>query len=99
MLALKNTFDPHAAQGVRIAAEVRFATDTFRISVDDGTIDIARGPAEPPDVVIETDSRTLEEVALAGRSARAAERAGELRLRGEHSRLDRLLGVFTTTPS
>lgn len=95
MLALKNTFDHEAAHDVRIAAEVRFATDTFRLTVDDGTIDIARGPARHPDLVMHTDPQTLEELAFAGRSVRAAERAGTLKLEGDRIQLDQLLRLFT----
>jgi DNA-binding HxlR family transcriptional regulator len=95
MLALKNTFDRGAAHGVRVSAEVRFATDTFRLSVDDETIDIARGPANHPDLVIHTDPQTLEELVFAGRSVRAAERAGTLKLEGDRARLDQLLRLFT----
>jgi DNA-binding HxlR family transcriptional regulator len=96
MLALKNTFDPTAASDVRIAAEVRFETDTFRLTVGDGTIDIARGPADRPDVTIETDPQTLEELAFAGLGLRAAERAGRLRIDGDRGQLVELLSVFST---
>jgi DNA-binding HxlR family transcriptional regulator len=95
MLALKNTFDPDAARGLRITAEVRFATDSFRLTVDDGTIDIARGPADRSDLIVETDPQTLEELAFASLDVRAAERAGRLRVEGARDQLDRLLAVFT----
>jgi len=95
MLALKNGFDRAAARGVRTVAEVRFATDTFRLTVDDGTIDIARGPAHRPDVSVATDPQTLEELAFAGLSVRAAEQAGKLIIEGDRNHLDRLLGLFT----
>jgi DNA-binding HxlR family transcriptional regulator len=94
MLALKNTFDPSAARGLRVAIEVRFATDTFRLTVDDGAIDIARGPAGDPDLVIETDPPTLEELAFSGRALAAAEEAGAVRLTGDRALAERLLGVF-----
>jgi ubiquinone biosynthesis protein UbiJ len=74
--------------------EVRFATDTFRLAVDDGTIDIARGPADDPDLVIETDPPTLEELAFAGRDLGAAEATGTVRLTGDRALAERLLGVF-----
>jgi DNA-binding HxlR family transcriptional regulator len=97
MLALKNTLDPAAAEGIRITAEVQFGTATFRLTVDDGTIDIARGPAERPDLTIETDPQTLEELAFAGLTVRSAQRAGTLRFEGDRATLERLLGLFTTT--
>jgi DNA-binding HxlR family transcriptional regulator len=94
MLALKNGFAATAARGVRIVAEVRFATDTFRLTVDDGTIDIGRGAAHNPDVILETDPTTLEELAFAGLSVKRAERAGRLEIDGDRTQLDRLFSLF-----
>jgi putative sterol carrier protein len=94
MLALKNTFDRDAARFVRIVAEVHFATDTFQLIVDDGTIDIARGPAVRPDVTIETDPQTLEELAFGGLALDDAEGAGRLRVAGERGQLPRLFSLF-----
>jgi DNA-binding HxlR family transcriptional regulator len=94
MLALKNAFDTAAGRGLRLVAEVRFATDVFRLAVDDGTIDIGRGPAHHPDVILQTDPGTLEELAFAGRTVREAERAGRLIVEGDRARLDQLLRLF-----
>ncbi|MGH9278818.1 MAG: winged helix-turn-helix transcriptional regulator [Acidimicrobiales bacterium] len=96
MLALKNTFDPAAAAAtaMRIVVEVRFATDTFRLTVDHGAIDIGRGPAAHPDLVLHTDPRTLEELAFAGLAVDDAERAGTLSFRGDRADLERLVGLF-----
>jgi len=96
MLALKNTFDAGTAHDVSVTAEVRFATDSFRLSVDHGTIDIARGQAQDPDLVVETDPDTLESLAFAGLSVPAAERAGRLAVRGDREALPRLLECFPT---
>jgi DNA-binding HxlR family transcriptional regulator len=94
MLALKNAFDTAAARGFRLVAEVRFATDVFRLAVDDGTIDIGRGPARHADVILHTDPVTLEALAFAGRTVREAERAGRLIVEGDRARLDQLLRLF-----
>jgi DNA-binding HxlR family transcriptional regulator len=97
MLALKNTFDAAAARDISLTAEIRFATDSFRLTVDRGTIDIARGQAQDPDLVVETDPDTLEALAFAGLSVAAAERAGSLSVEGEREALPRLLASFLTT--
>lgn len=94
MLALKNMFDAAAAEGLRVTAEVGFVTGTFRLSVDDGTIDIARGPASNPDLVLETDPTTLEELAFMGFRVADAERAGKLTVDGDRRLLAKLLRVF-----
>jgi DNA-binding HxlR family transcriptional regulator len=95
MLALKNGFDPTVASDVGVVAEVRFPGDTFALTVDDGRIEIGRGPAERPDVVLTTDPTTLESVAFHLRSVAAAERSGDLIVEGDRAHLDRLLTVFT----
>jgi DNA-binding HxlR family transcriptional regulator len=94
MLALKNVFDPAAAADVRIVAEVRFALGTFRLTIDDGTIDIARGPADHPDLTLETDPTTLEALAFGGLTVTDAERAGTLKVAGDRDLVDPLFSVF-----
>jgi DNA-binding HxlR family transcriptional regulator len=97
MLALKNTFDPGAAREMSLTAEVRFATDSFRLTVDRGTIDIARGQVSDPDLVVETDPDTLEALALAGLGVSAAERTGILSVKGDRAALPQLLDCFSWT--
>ena len=94
MLAMKNTFNASAAHGVRVTAEIRFGTDTFRLAVDNGTIEIGRGPALRPDVILETDPATLEELAFGGLTVDRAERGGRLAIEGDGAALDGLLAVF-----
>jgi DNA-binding HxlR family transcriptional regulator len=98
MLALKNVFDATAAGGVRVVAEVRFAADVFRLTVDHGTIEISRGPARRPDVVLETDPGTLEDLVFTGLTAGEAEGAGRLIVHGDAAVLERLLGLFAFSP-
>jgi DNA-binding HxlR family transcriptional regulator len=95
MLSLKNTFDPEAARGLRIDAEVRFRSDSFRVVVDDGTIDIARGAGAHPDLIIETDPPTLEELVFTGLKPKSAEKAGRLVVDGDRMLLEPLLSVFS----
>ncbi len=69
----------------------------FRLAVDDGGIDISRGPASVPDVIIETDPGTLEELTFAGLTVTTAERAGRLRFDGDRRTLERLLSLFAVS--
>ena len=94
MLALKNTFNPAAATGVRIVAEVRFGLGTFRLSVDDGTIDISRGSADHPDITLETDPTTLEELTFGMSTIDDAQQRGALRLHGDRELFESLLRLF-----
>lgn len=95
MLALKNAFDAATAADLRVTAEVRFPTGTFRLAVEDGTIDIRRGPADDADLVLETDPPTLEHVAFGMRSLRDAERRGDLTILGDRKQAQRLLALFS----
>jgi DNA-binding HxlR family transcriptional regulator len=94
MLALKNAFQP--ADGFAGVVEVRFATGTFAVAVDGGSIAIRRGAADSPAVTIETDPPTLERVAFGMRSLDAAERDGELRIDGDRSVAKRFVSLFGT---
>lgn len=93
MLALKNFFNPDAARGLHLVAEIRFAGGAFRLSVDDGTIDIARGAARQADVVLDTDPATLEELVFTGLTVEEARRAGKLSVEGDAVGLLRLFGA------
>src|SRR5205823_5037218 len=59
VLALKTQFAPHAAEGLSAAYELRLGEHRFRAQVADGHFDVARGTADRPDAVIETDPSTL----------------------------------------
>ena len=94
MLALKNAFDGTAAGDLAMVVEVRFPLGTFGVTVGEGSINIARGPAEAPDVVLETDPPTLEHVAFFGRAVDDAEQRGELMIHGDRTLVPRFFGLF-----
>ena len=94
MLALKNGFDPAAAGDLRVEAEIRFPQATFRLAIEAGTIDIGRGVAPDPDLVLETEPGTLEELAFGGLGVADAVEAGRLAVTGEPELAARLFGAF-----
>lgn len=94
MLALKNGFDPAAAATVRAVVEVRFAQGTFRLTIAHGEIDIARGTADRPDLVLETDPLTLEQLAYTDLTVAQAQDAGTLNVVGDADDAARLLELF-----
>jgi DNA-binding HxlR family transcriptional regulator len=53
MLALKTTFDPTQARGLRATTALRLGEERFRLQVAGGRIDVARGDLEHADAVIE----------------------------------------------
>jgi DNA-binding HxlR family transcriptional regulator len=94
MLALKNGFDPAAARDLRVVAEVRFPQASFRLAIEDGAIDIRRGGATDPDLVLATEPTTLEELAYAGLGVDRAVASGRLTVTGDPALADRLFGAF-----
>jgi len=54
-LALRSTFRPEAAHGLRVGYELRLGEIVVHARVDDGTLEVDEGPLPDPDLVIETD--------------------------------------------
>ena len=94
MLALKNAFDGAVAGDQAMVVEVRFPLGTFGVTVRDGSINIARGPADSPDVVLETDPPTLEHLALFEPATDDAERRGDLVVHGDRALVPRFFDLF-----
>jgi len=94
MLALRTMFDPAAAGGFRGVFELRLGEERFRAEVADGRLDLARGAADDPDAVIETDPSTLAAVAFDGRPLADATRAGEMCVEGDKGAVKRLFRLF-----
>jgi DNA-binding HxlR family transcriptional regulator len=94
MLALKTTFDPKRARGLRAIFALRFGDEQFRLTVADGRIDVARGEPRHADAAIDTTAATLRAVVFAGRKIADARRAGALTLEGDTTLVTRLLHLF-----
>jgi DNA-binding HxlR family transcriptional regulator len=94
VLALKTQFDPRAAGGLRATLELRLGEDRFRAVVGGGRIDLARGGADGPDAVIDTDPATLRALVFGRRQLADARRAGDLRLEGDQRTVSRFLRLF-----
>jgi DNA-binding HxlR family transcriptional regulator len=95
MLALKNAFDPEVAGAETYVIEVRFGTGTFAVTVADGRIEIRRGAADRPAASIESDPSTLEQVAFGMRRLDSATSAGDVRVEGDHTIVERFLAMFS----
>lgn len=94
MLALKTTFEPKLAGDLRATYELGLSDDRFRVGIADGRIEIARGPADAPDAVVETDAMTLRSLTFGGSGLRAAVSAGAVRVTGDQKAVRRLLSLF-----
>jgi len=96
VLALKTLFDPAAAGGLEEEVELRLDGDRFRARIAGGALEVARGSAERPAAIIETDPATLARVLWHGRRLTAALRSGDVRIEGDRSAARRFLALFPT---
>jgi DNA-binding HxlR family transcriptional regulator len=94
MLALKTLFDPDRAGDLTAEYELRFGEQAFRASVKNEAFEVARGPAEGPVAIIETEPATLAALLWHGRKLSAAARAGEVKLQGSRAAAERFLRLF-----
>jgi DNA-binding HxlR family transcriptional regulator len=90
ILALKSTFDPSAADGLRARYELRFGDDRFRAGIADGAFEVTRGSTDRPDAVITTDAATLRAVVFGGRDAAEA-----LHVSGDREAVNRFVSCFS----
>ena len=94
VIALKSLFDPAAADGLRATYELRLGEHRFRLRIADGQLDVARGEADAPDAILDTDPATLANVLWHGRKAAEARRAGDMAVEGDQRAVTRMLGLF-----
>lgn len=88
VIALKTVFDPSSADGPDETYELRLNEQPFRIRVAGGRLEAARGSADQPAAVIETDPATLAQVLWHGG------RRSDLRTEGDKAALGRFLRLF-----
>lgn len=93
LLGLRVAFQPQAARGLDVTYEIRIEDSAFNARVANGRLDLANGPAEAPDLTIETD---LGFGALLRGEITAAEarKRKVVRLRGDATLLERFAQSF-----
>jgi putative sterol carrier protein len=94
VLALTSLFDADAAEGFNAVLELRLGEDRFRVRIADGTIELARGQADDPDAVVETDIDTFRAVLWQGRELADALRAGGIGIEGDRRAVTRFVRLF-----
>ena len=82
VLSLWTMFDPRAPEGFQATYELRLGEDRFRAEVADGRFEIARGHADRPDAIVETDPGTLVTLVYERRDLAEALRSGTSRSEG-----------------
>ncbi len=94
VLALKTLFDPTIDQWLSAVYELRFADQSFRLTIVGGALTIDRGTVENPIAMIATDTATLAGVLWHRESLAKALRSGAIVLEGSREAVDRLFALF-----
>lgn len=94
VLSFRTMFDARAAGGLEAGYGLRLGEDVFRAEVADGRFRIERGEAVEPDATVETGVGTLAALVYGGRDLDEALRSGDVRIEGDRSAVERLLGLF-----
>jgi DNA-binding HxlR family transcriptional regulator len=94
ILALGTFFDPEAAGDLTARYEIRLGEQAFTIRIADGAIDVARGPADDADAVVESDATTLSALIWQGRDLADALAAGDVTVEGDERAVTRFLTLF-----
>jgi DNA-binding HxlR family transcriptional regulator len=94
VLALRSLFDPERAGDLSAVYEIRIGGQSFRVTVDDGELDLARGAAEAPDLVIEGEAGDLAALLTGRLDLEAALESGPLRIEGGKREASRFLHLF-----
>jgi putative sterol carrier protein len=98
MLALRATFRPEAARGLRVAYELRLGEIVFHARIDKGALEVAEGPLPEADLVLETDL-TIRLLMSGELSPAEAVKSGRVRLRGKRELLERFVEIFQIPPA
>ena len=93
MLALRATFRPEAARGLRASYELRLGEIVFHARVDKGALEVAEGPLPDADLTLETDLG-LRRLMSGELSPRDAVKSGKVRIVGKIDLLERFAEIF-----
>lgn len=94
VLGMQAVFDPEAAGDLRAVYEFRVDDEVFHARVENGTFEAVHGPAQRPDVVVETTADVFAEVAAGRASLAEAVRAGTASASGDRDAVRRLRSLF-----
>lgn len=99
MMALRATFRPEAVEGLDAVYELRLGELVVHVAVRDGEAVAHAGPAEAPDVVVETSPADLAALLSGELAPGDAVAAGRMRVRGDPALLARFAETFRIGPA
>jgi len=97
LLALRSTFRPDAARGLRAGYELRFGDIVVHARVDDGTLEVDEGPLPDADLVLETGV-SLHPLLTGELRTTEALANGIVTIVGEPDLFERFVDVFHIPP-
>ena len=92
--AMKATFRPEAARGVRETYEFRVGEDVFHVRVEDGASEPRYGAAWSPDLIVTTDADTFLALVSGELEPEEASRSGVFEVEGDPEALIRCREIF-----
>jgi DNA-binding HxlR family transcriptional regulator len=95
VLALKTAFDPAKAEGVDATYEVVLEEVPFKIAVEGGRFDAARGEAERPDATIRSDPGAIAGIVFGGKPLGNGIESGAVEIDGSRSAARALFRALT----
>jgi DNA-binding HxlR family transcriptional regulator/putative sterol carrier protein len=97
LLALRSTFRPEEARGLRVSYELRLGEIIVHARVDDGELEVDEGPLVNADLVLETD-QALHPLLTGELDPGEAIKSGRVRIIGKQELLDGFVDVFHIPP-
>jgi DNA-binding HxlR family transcriptional regulator len=97
LLALRSTFRPEAARGLRVSYELRLGEIIVHARVEDGALAVDEGPLAEADLVLETDM-SLHPLLAGELGPREAIGSGSVRITGKRELFERFVEVFHIPP-
>lgn len=94
MIAMKTTFDGALAAGLDARFELRLDEDRYHAEIADSRLLLARGSAERPHAILQTDAATLRSLVFVRRPIAEAIDAGTLKLEGDHQLAEQFVTLF-----
>jgi DNA-binding HxlR family transcriptional regulator len=93
-IALRTTFDPQRAGGLRTTCRLTLDGEPFVVRIDSGQLDLGRGGGGTPETSLTTTPGTLAEILWHGRTLGDAVRAGDAEFAGDARVLESMFDAF-----
>lgn len=94
ILSFRTMFDPASAAGFDAELELRLNETPFHARIAGGKLDLDRGHAAKPDVIVESDPNTLAGLVYGGLKIPEALKGGNLKIEGDRAVLKRFATLF-----